>query len=421
MIYTMSINSINQYKMTQRIQPVKYNLEFITKFCSENHIILLNDLKENDENDKPKNKTGPKPRGINRDTIIEGKCAIDGCENLFKKPFRALVEKNGYCRKHGVEYANKKREETCLSMHGCTHVTQSSDIRNKTKKTCLEKYGKECPLQSKEVKDKAIKTNLKNLGVENPSQSKDVILKKRQKSLSNGNAVYTMSHLHSLLKDYNANTEVEYNDLTLRRETEIKFTCGCGDECVKIFRTIEKNGAFCDKCQNIHANAKSIETNMTNRGVPYNMQDPSVVEKVKSTNFERWGGHPMQNPEIVDKCFKNSHKYKNYLFPSGRIDKIQGYEHFALDELLQNGMSEECIVTGCKNVPPILWYDDKGKEHTYFVDIFIPSQNLCIEVKSTYTVESWDVLIKHKAVKDSGYLSEIWIYNEKKEKVNTIV
>jgi hypothetical protein len=48
----------------------------------------------------------------------------------------------------------------------------------------------------------------------------------------------------------------------------------------------------------------------------------------------------------------------------------------------------ECdIVTKCTNVPTI-WYNNKvGKKHRHYVDIFISSQNKCIEVKSTWTAE----------------------------------
>jgi hypothetical protein len=367
-------------------------------------------------NDNPKNKTGPKPRQINRDTIIEGICAIPGCENPFKKPFRDVVEKNGYCRQHGVEDANKKREVTCLLKHGCTNVTQSIDVQEKTKKTCLEKFGVEHALQSKEVKDKGKETNLKNLGVENPSQSKEIVLLKRQNSLASGNAVYTLSYLHTLLQhnNANANANAEHTDLTIRKDTEIKFTCSCGTAHTKTFRTIEKNGAFCEACQHVHATEQSIETNMKNRGVPYTMQDPSVVEKVTTTNRERFGGHPMQNAKIFEKCLKNGFKTKEYRFPSGRIDKIQGREHCALDELLQNGVTEEDIVTGGKNVPEVWWYDEKNTRHRYYTDIYIPSLNKCIEVKSDYTfeVDKNVTLLKQKATMDAGYTHEIWVYQQ---------
>ena len=81
---------------------------------------------------------------------------------------------------------------------------------------------------------------------------------------------------------------------------------------------------------------------------------------------------------------ENPDKLKEYVFPSGRSEKVQGAEPYALTELLEN-INENDIVVGCKNVPNI-WYNDKnGKKHRHYVDIFIPSQNRCIEVKSTWT------------------------------------
>ena len=405
------------------MEKVKYNHELLTKFCSDNNITLLKDYSnENNENDKPKSKTGPKPRGVNRDTKIEGICAIDGCENSFIKPFRDLIEKNGYCRQHGVEDANKKREETCLLERGYRHVSQCPDVKNKGKKTCLEKHGVENPLQSKEIRDKGIETMLKNLGVDNPSKSKDIIRLKKQNSLSKGKVKYENSFLDDLLKKNNATTDIEYDEITLGRESDITFKCSCGKECTKIYRVIEMYGAFCESCQDIHAKEQSIETNMKNRGVPYSMQDPSVIEKVKLSNFERWGGHPMQNSEIMDKCFKNSHKYKEYPFPSGRIDLIQGYENWGLDDLLKNAIPEEDIITS-RNIEHKFYYYYKEGEHRYYPDIFIPSQNKFIEVKSTYTyeVDKEVVLLKQKAVKDAGYYCEIWVYNDKGEKIECIL
>ena len=59
----------------------------------------------------------------------------------------------------------------------------------------------------------------------------------------------------------------------------------------------------------------------------------------------------MQNPKFAEEHFKKCFKSKEYVFPSGRIDKIQGYEHYALDFLLNNtNICEFDIITGCKNV-----------------------------------------------------------------------
>ena len=124
----------------------------------------------------------------------------------------------------------------------------------------------------------------------------------------------------------------------------------------------------------------------------------------------------------MEKCSKNAYKLKEYIYPSGAIIKMQGYEHFALDELLQES-TEHDIVTGVKNVPEIWYEDEQGKRHRYYVDIFIPSQNRCVEVKSTWTFQKKQhiVYLKQQASKDAGYKCEIWIYNGKGEKVECYI
>jgi hypothetical protein len=123
----------------------------------------------------------------------------------------------------------------------------------------------------------------------------------------------------------------------------------------------------------------------------------------------------------MNKSIKSRFKKKEYIFPSGRIDFVQGYENVALDELIINEKIDELdIITGCKNVP-VIWYEDiSGKKHRHYVDIFIPSQNRCIEIKSVWTfkLQEYVVFPKQEAAKQLGYNYEIWVYNSKKEKVN---
>jgi hypothetical protein len=110
--------------------------------------------------------------------------------------------------------------------------------------------------------------------------------------------------------------------------------------------------------------------------------------------------------------------------PSGKIIKIQGYENLALDYLINiENISENDILTGCKNVPTIWYNDNKEKSHRHYVDIYIPSQNKCIEVKSTWTAEKNKncIYLKQESAKKLGYNYEIWIYNKKGERVETFI
>jgi hypothetical protein len=121
----------------------------------------------------------------------------------------------------------------------------------------------------------------------------------------------------------------------------------------------------------------------------------------------------------MEKCSKNAYKLKEYTLPSGNIIKIQGYENYALDELLQDDILEEDIINGCKNVHEIWYEDENNKKHRHYVDIFIPSQNRCIEVKSTWTAKKKKdfIFLKQQAGKELGYNYEIWIYNGKGKKI----
>ena len=114
--------------------------------------------------------------------------------------------------------------------------------------------------------------------------------------------------------------------------------------------------------------------------------------------------------------------------PSGKIINYQGYENFALDELLQ--LFNENDIENERYTVPIIKYIKNNKEHNYFPDIFIKSKNLIIEVKSEWTykdklkftlvlykLQLIQNILKALAVRKSGYNFEFWIYNNKKIKI----
>jgi len=208
--------------------------------------------------------------------------------------------------------------------------------------------------------------------------------------------------------------------------------------------TLERYGVE-HASQNEEVKGKIRQTNLNTYGVEYGLQDKSVKEKGRITNLEKYGfENPQQSEEIKEKakqtCLKkygveyssqcqeiyekmNNHSYylKEYFLPSGIKIKIQGYEHFALDELFKKeNMVESDVITGCKNVP-IIWYNDEtGKKHRHYVDIYIKSKNKCIEIKSTWTLKKQKevVFLKLNAAKELGYLYEIWVYDNKGNKVD---
>jgi hypothetical protein len=154
------------------------------------------------------------------------------------------------------------------------------------------------------------------------------------------------------------------------------------------------------------------------------MQSQEIKERTKKTCFKKYGTeHPTQNAEVSEKQSKNAYKAYDYIFPSGRIERIQGYENYMLNDLLQKeGISENDIVVKRSEVPSIWYEDETGKKRRYFVDCFIKSQNRCIEAKSTWTAAKKKdcIYLKQNALKEAGYLCEIWIYNGKGELVEKV-
>ena len=142
-------------------------------------------------------------------------------------------------------------------------------------------------------------------------------------------------------------------------------------------------------------------------------------EKYKRTMMEKYGvKHPSHDPDILDKIQKC--RWKQYKLPSGREIKIQGYEHFALNALLQTH-SEEDIITERRKMPKIFWTDDSEKSHRYYPDIFIKSKNKFVEVKSPWI---WKLhknlnLQKIKAVKSQGFEIDVLLFNAKGELLET--
>lgn len=121
------------------------------------------------------------------------------------------------------------------------------------------------------------------------------------------------------------------------------------------------------------------QTCMERFGVTNPSLVPSVVEKRKQTMLQRFGVvASTQCPELLEKIQMSGFRRKDYIFPSGKIISIQGYEDKALDLLIKEYVEED-IITSLKEVP-MFWYTFETKKCRYFPDIYIPSENLIIEV-----------------------------------------
>lgn len=241
----------------------------------------------------------------------------------------------------------------------CSKITHQNNIIEAVK----IKYGVENVFQLNSIKEQINKTNIIKFGFKNPNQNKNI----RQKTKN------------TCLIKYGTDNPLKNENI----KNKIKNTC------------LKKYGTESPLKSNI-VREKAKEYYLKNFGVEYSSQIPEVIEK----------------------AHKNSFKKKIYIFPSGNQIYCQGYEPFALDKLIKDELIDETnIITGVKNVP-IIWYNDEsGKKHRHYVDIFIPSQNKCIEIKSTWTIKKGkdNIFLKQEAGKNLGYLYEIWVYNKNRE------
>lgn len=287
-------------------------------------------------------------------------CSCHSCNNLvmivsdyadFSKGCSVLhARKISVLKKYGVDSVFKtdefieKSNNSKLKKFGTIHISQNEQIKKQKKETMLKKYGVSHALQSKEFLKKSQDTCLKNNGVKYPTQSQIVREKIEKSNIKNFGTKHPLQN--NEIKEKAMKTHFANND-------------GIGFQTKKAIKTIkEKYG----------------------------------VENV------------MQNSKIAEKNLKSQFSKKEFIWTTGEISITQGYENIILSELEKNGYSFNDVITDYTQMPEF-WYYFKGNKKRYLPDIFIPSENLIIEVKSTYTYEA-DLeknLAKEQAVLQAGF------------------
>jgi len=422
---------------------MKYNYELLIKYCNENKILLNKDYSN---------------MIINRNIYIDGKCKTTNCNENFNKTFRQLFKINGYCKccsinlgkikikttnleKYGVENAmqNKEVQEkgrlTNLKKYGVENCFQSETFKEKLKITNLEKYGVIYPMQNKEVQEKCKLTNLEKYGVENCFQSEEI----KEKSKLTNLEKYGVEHVMQ-------NKEIkEKGNLTIFEKYGVEHISKSQFIKDKIKSTNLENHGVEYSLQIPEVRKQIMATNLEKYGVNYHTQNKEIKQKIKDTNLEKYGVecvfenedikqtirdnniikygavHHLQNAECAENHLKSTYKKKTYITPSNKILFYQGYENFALDELLHTeNIKEEDLLNSRVDVPEIWYYDKNNNKRRHYVDFYIKSQNRCIEIKSSWTFsqEKNNVFEKQIAAKESGYLYEIWIYDKNGIKTN---
>jgi hypothetical protein len=395
--------------------PIKYSFELLTSFCAKNNVKLSHDYSEEQ---------------LFGSTKIMYHCTK--CDNVNVKCFTYLIKRNTLCKRCVTIESLHKMKATMLEKYGVEHPSQSQEIRDKIVSGYIAKYGVTNPSKLQEVKDKQKKTNLERYGVEyiihNESSKEKMIntnLEKYGVACCLQNKEIRELVKNTNLKKYGVENAGKHPDSQAKMKQTMLINYGVEhplqnkeikEKTVMTF--IKKYGV--ENAMQIKENIEKFKETMLMRyGVEYPSQSKQIREKIVKTFIKNYGTeNPMQNKEVAHKSSKKSFTTKTYIYPSGKEIQCQGYEPFALDDLIKN-IDEDDIITGCKNVPTIWYCDTLGKKHRHYVDIFVYSQNKCIEVKSTWTLKKTksNIFEKQEAGKKLGYEYEIWVYDTKGNRV----
>jgi len=137
-----------------------------------------------------------------------------------------------------------------------------------------------------------------------------------------------------------------------------------------------------------------------------NTQEKKDLQSIIATSL--W-----QIPEYVEKVMNSSSQFKDFVMPSGKMVKLQGYEPKVLTELLKTYPEEDILTQNeiIRYLGPILYIGIDGKEHSYRPDFYIKSENKIVEVKGKrwYIMHEETCKLKEKACLKMGLNYEIII------------
>lgn len=314
---------------------------------------------------------------------------------------------------------NVMKEDRVCETDNCDKIASKNKWGNWSK-YCSKECGKTTRIRKlKEAhknvdQDKALAkrkaTNTAKFGVDNASKS-DVAKQKISKA-SKTNAKQTVEKTKQTnLAKYGVESTNSLDSVKEKKRQAYLEKYGV-DHPLKVTE-IKQSVASKNKANAKERLAKAKLTNLDRYGHENPSSSDEIKDKRKEVMLDRYGvENPSQVLEFHNKKFASGYNSKEYTFPSGKTVLVQGYEDRALDILLGHYHEDEIDVHD--EVPTITYYTPDGKEHRYFPDIHIPSENLIIEVKSQYTYNGfigwYEVnLLKEQATKDAGYNFEFMI------------
>ena len=389
-------------------------------------------------------------------TKIRVRCDAEECNNEkeldYKMYLKNINKYNIYTC--SVECSHKKIKKDILEKYGI------NENISKTEMTNIKKYGVKYPIQLKEIQEKSSKTKderygdpnynnvekreqtkLKKYGDPNytnkekikethNNKSEEEIQKALKKQENTKEVKYGEPHYNNLEKYEQTMLEKHgiphnwsgtFGERTCDKTKEIKYGDPYYNNPEKSKQTMLKKYGVGHYSQTDEYTIKVNKTNLENYGVKWSFQSENNKTKSKQTLLKNYGvEHPAQSAVIYKRVLSSLYSTKEYILPSGRIVKVQGYENICLDLLLKTYKEEDLLINGEdieKKIGQIWYIKEDGKKSRYLPDIYIISENKIIEVKSTWTYkkDKNNNLLKKQACLNMNMKFEFMVFNGKKQ------
>ena len=268
----------------------------------------------------------------------------------FQTARRATVlERGGFALSNPEVRA--KAQQRIQEIYGVANAGQAPAVKAKIRTTTMERYGVPSVFAADPIKQRIQASCLERFGVKNPSQAPEVQAKRQA----------------TFQERFGGNPQ---QDPDVRARTTVT-------------NQLRYGGAAPLSSPEVLARARATVRARYGPIAPWHR--PEVRETQMKTHLLRYGvTTPVQRPDVHIKAVRHAFRKKPFTLPSGRIVYLQGYEPEIVTLLLRE-FPEEDLCLG-KDVPRIPYVLD-GVARCYIPDIYIPSLNLILEVKSLWTYQ----------------------------------
>jgi hypothetical protein len=306
------------------------------------------------------------------------------CGNIRQASAKQLRDgKNCY------DCAVKKRDVTNMVKYGVKNPFESETIKQQMRTNYEEKYGVSHHMKRPEVLEKVKSTCSELYGVKYAFMQEWVYEKHRQIFMERFGVPHPL--MNKMIRDK------------------------CREKCLE-------NHGVNYPLQSEDLRKLCTETLMGNYGVDSPFKSEIIRQRAKETLMNNYGvDYPMRCPEIFHKSMATSFRKKEYILPrSLKIVQLMGYEPYALDFLLNNGLFgsriDECDIKLMSDVR-IFKYMYDYSECVYYpdMDIHVNDTDVIVEVKSEWTLNRAidRNIAKFKQVCNDGFRMVLIVMNEK--------